>query len=73
MIQQTTHEGRDYFTAERAGVRYTASQDCIGWHVHSHRLALGRGNVGGVKRFASVSDLATKVKAFRGLDQLVTA
>jgi hypothetical protein len=70
MIEMTTHEGRNYYTATRAGVQYTASCDVSGWHVHSHRLALGRSNYGSVKRFASLAELAAKVKALRGLDVL---
>lgn len=71
MIEQTTHDGRDYYAATRAGIRYTASRDVIGWTVHSHRLALGRFNAGSVKRFDSLASLAATCKAFKGLDVLV--
>lgn len=73
MIQVSEHDGRKYFQATARGVSYTASKDAGGWHVHSHRLALGRHNVGSVKRFPSLSDLANTCKAFKGLDTLVDA
>lgn len=73
MIQQTTLEGRDYFTATRNGVEYVAMKDCVGWGVSTRRLALGRFNTGGFKRFDSLADLSANVRAFRGLDALVSA
>ena len=73
MIQQTTIEGRDYFTAIKAGVEYTAMKDSAGWGVATRRIALGRFNTGGFKRFNSLADLAANVRAFRGLDVLVNA
>lgn len=73
MIQQTTIEGRDYFTATRAGVEYTAMKDCAGWGVASRRLSLGRFNTGSFKRFDSLPELAASVRAFHGLDALVSA
>jgi len=73
MIEQTNIEGRSYYTATARGVEYTASEDCIGWGVWSHRLALGRGNVGGFKRYASLAELSAKCKALAGLDALIAA
>lgn len=73
MIEQTTIEGRNYFTATARGVEYTAGRDSIGWGVWSRRLALGRSNVGGFKRYPSLEALAQGCKAFRGLDALVDA
>lgn len=73
-IQQTIGaDGRTYYEAQRAGVRYLASEDIVGWHVHSYRLALGRSNFGSVKRYASLAELATNCRAFNGLDLLAAA
>ena len=73
MIQQTTIDGRDYFTTTRNGVEYTAMRNGDGaWGVATRRLALGRFNAGGFKHFASLAELATKVRAFRGIDALVS-
>lgn len=71
MIQQGIIEGRSYYTTVRAGVEYTAMKDSAGWGVATRRLALGRFNTGGFKRFDSLSELAQKVRAFRGIDELV--
>lgn len=71
MIQQTTIEGTNYYTTIRAGVEYTAMKDSAGWGVATRRLALGRFNTGSFKRFDSLSELASKVRAFRGIDALV--
>lgn len=70
-IEQTTIEGRDYYTAVRAGVEYTAMKDSSGWGVATRRLALGRFNTGGFKRYPSLAELAHGCRAFRGLDALV--
>lgn len=61
-----------YYTTVRGGVEYTAYQSAIGgWYVLTKRLALGRSNVGGCKHFDSVNAVASSVKAFFGLNQLV--
>lgn len=75
MIEQTTIEGRDYFTAIERGVEYTANRDTVlgGWCVYSHRLAYGRGHIGGVKRYPSAEALAAGCKAFRSLPALLEA
>lgn len=72
MIQKTTIDGCDYYTSTRAGVEYTAMKDSVGWGVASRRLALGRFNIGGFKRYPSLAALAEGCKAMRGLDLLLS-
>lgn len=72
-IQMTSHEGREYFTTVARGTEYTASKGTYGWEVYTRRLALGRFNVGGFKRFSSLADVSANVRAFAGLDMLVQA
>ena len=52
-ITKTTEGGVDYFTTTRAGVEYCAYFMASAGRrfVSSRRLALGRGNAGGGKRF----------------------
>lgn len=73
MIQQTTTDGRDYFTTTRRGVEYTAMRQGDAWGVASRRLALGRWNVGGFRHYATLGDLEAGCKAFAGLSLLVNA
>lgn len=73
MIQQTTTEGRDYFTAIRRGVEYTAMRQGDAWGVASRRLALGRWNMGGFKHYPTIEAVETGCKAFAGLSQLINA
>lgn len=73
MIQQTTTEGRDYFTATRRGVEYTAMRQGDAWGVASRRLALGRSNIGGFKHYPTIEAVEAGCKAFSGLSMLVNA
>lgn len=71
-IKVEKHGEKTYFTAERRGVSYCASQKRDGkWEVHSRRLALGRGNVGSWKFYDTVEDLVNANAAFFGLEQFV--
>jgi len=74
MINQTTIEGRDYFTTVARGVEYTAMRNGgDAWGVATRRLSLGRWNTGGFKHYATLAELCAGCKAFRGLEALLTA
>jgi hypothetical protein len=57
-------EGRQYVSTTARGVAYTMSKAGEEWHVYTRRLALGRWNMGGFKRFDSLAAVATGCKAF---------
>lgn len=68
MITQTQVNGNVAFETVSRGVDYLAYvRDCGTWVVTSSRL---RGSMT-VKHFASISEVASKVKAFGNLDALV--
>lgn len=62
-----------YYKAVVRGVEYCAYlTKHSGWCVITRRIALGRSNPGGCKYFDSLSELSAKVKAFSGLDALLS-
>lgn len=74
MIEAREINGRTYYTTTRKGTEYCARK-CFangGWIVETRRLALGRNNFGSVKRFDNVADLSANVRAFAGLDKLLS-
>lgn len=72
LIEATNASNGMAFSTELRGVEYYARIDGIGrWEVTSHRKALGRRNVGTVRHFANVEQVAASIKAFANLDLLV--
>ena len=72
MIVQTAD---NTFATEARGVAYYLRRDALGrWELASQRLALSAARMGGtVRHFATLADVGAAVKAFRGIDALVTA
>ena len=73
--QQLTREVSDgtvYLTTEYRGTAYTLRRSQWGWELTTKRIALGRWNAGGFKRFATLADVQVGCKAFAGL-QLANA
>lgn len=65
-------DGITYYETQRNGVAYTCHLTSDGeWCVHSHRLALGRHNVGTIRHYKNIDLLASSVKAFGQLPKLL--
>ena len=60
----TISNGTKYITAVYRGTEYTLRQGAHGWELTTHRLALGRYNFGGFKRFDTLAAVAAGCKAF---------
>ena len=60
---------RTYYNTEYRGVAYVASWNEVldRWEVYSHRKALGRLHVGGVRFFKNAVELSQMIKAFKEL------
>lgn len=69
-IQMT---GENSFTTEARGVSYYLRLDTLGrWELTTQRLALRAARMGGgVRYFTSLTEVSEKIRAFRGIDQLV--
>lgn len=72
LIETSVVDGTTFFKATRNGVEYWAYENWRGWNVTSQRLALGRRNPGTFRLFATVADVSASVKAFAGLDALLS-
>lgn len=72
-ITAETIDGQTYYYATRRGVRYMAYCGPSGWGVNTHRLSLGPRNVGGFKYYSGPAEISEKVKAFAGLELLLSA
>ena len=70
MIISTTVGEVVAFQTVYRGVQYITYPSLGGFVVITHRLALGRSNSGGCKRFNSLEDVAISVKAFARLYRL---
>ena len=57
-------DGEKYITAVARGTEYTLMKLGDAWFVSSHRLALGRLNVGGGKHYETLAVVARCCKAF---------
>lgn len=69
IIEATNMNGVTYYETEVKGVEFCAYQNGVGsWVVSSRRTRKS----GTVKHFASVQELAAKVKAFASLDAIMT-
>lgn len=69
IIEATILNGITYYETKVRGVEFCAHQNGVGsWVVSSRRTR----STGTVKHFASVQDMAAKVKAFANLDALLT-
>lgn len=66
-------EGTTYYSTVRRGVSYTAYYSAITgtWQCLSRRLPLGRNSVGGCRHYDDIAQLASREKAFAGLDLLI--
>lgn len=62
--QITIVDGNKYITAVARGTEYTLMKQGDAWFVSSHRLALGRSNVGGGKHCETLAAVAQRYKAF---------
>lgn len=73
IFTETTHDGEAAYNVTRHGVAYRARRNPVlgGWEVWSHRLAL-HGNTGTVRQFANLTDMESSIKAFGGLDILLS-
>jgi len=58
IITKTEQNGSTYFETVSRGVAYCAffEKNVGEWFVSSHRLALGRGHIGGGKYFKQIAD-----------------
>lgn len=59
--------GTKYVTTTSRGIEYTLQRLCGKWFVSSRRLALGRGNIGGGKYYATFDEVRDGCKAFAAL------
>ncbi|MBV8248469.1 MAG: hypothetical protein JO200_08450 [Comamonas sp.] len=64
VAQITIVDGKKYITAVARGTEYTLMKLGDAWFVSSHRLALGRFNVGGGKHYETLAAVAEGCKAF---------
>lgn len=67
---RAVHDGQLYITTEFKGTEYCLHKFDGAWGVGTRRLALGRYNAGGFKRFATLDALAANCKAFGSAEQL---
>lgn len=75
MIQMTETNTGPAFITEARGVSYYLRTDALGrYELTSQRLALRAPSMGGtVRHFATLADVETAVKAFRGISLLMGA
>jgi hypothetical protein len=73
MIVQTETATGPAFQVEAKGVAYHAQMIGGRWCVLSRRLALGRSHFGTSRWFDTVAEIEASVKAFAGLDAMLTA
>ena len=67
-------QGVTYYQTESKGIAYTCYFTKQGeWCVHSQRLALGRHNTGSYRYYKNIESLASNIKAFKQLPQLLAA
>lgn len=72
VITTQTIQGVTYYQAERNGVAYMCYFTGQGeWCVQSQRLSLGRRNVGTFRHYKNLDLLASSIKAFSQLPQLL--
>jgi hypothetical protein len=72
MIQATETNTGLAFETEARGVSYYLRTDCLGrYELHSQRNALRAARMGGsVRHFATLAEVESAVKAFRGISLL---
>lgn len=63
--------GTNYFSSQSRGINYTLHYNGQDWELHSQRQALGNRNPGSYKFFADLKQLEDKLKAFKGISQLI--
>jgi hypothetical protein len=63
-ITREVQNGTTYLTAEYRGTMYTLCRGQFGWELSTRRIALGRFNAGGFKRFDTLAQAAASCKAF---------
>jgi hypothetical protein len=66
-IKREVHEGRVYLSAVYRGTQYTLSRGAYGWELTTKRLALGRFNFGGFRRFDTLAAVQAACKPFAGV------
>lgn len=71
MIEQTSD--RTFKTNSRGVSYYLRLDACQRWEVWSRRDALGPSNVGTIRHFENLVQVGNAVKAFAGIEKLVTA
>ena len=69
---RAVHNGVLYITTEFKGTEYCLHKFDGAWGIGTRRLALGRFNTGGFKRFATLDALAASCKAFGDADNLAS-
>jgi len=57
-----------YLATEYRGTEYTLRRSQWGWELTTRRIALGRWNMGGFKRFATLEAVKAGCKAFAAVD-----
>jgi hypothetical protein len=70
VLTREVHNGTVYLTTEYRGTEYTLRRSQWGWELSTRRLALGRFNMGGFKRFETLDAVQAGCKAFAGVDLL---
>ncbi len=73
-ITKENHEGTTYYSAEHAGVEYSLYYvDSVrAWSLTSRRKSRGPRHIGSHRYFMTLAELENKIKAFRGIDAMVT-
>jgi hypothetical protein len=67
-ITRGIHNGATYLKTEYRGTSYILRRSQWGWELTTKRLALGRYNVGGRKRFQTLAEVQANCKAFAGVE-----
>lgn len=67
---RAVHDGQLYITTVAKGTEYCLHKFDGAWGIGTRRIALGRYNVGGFKRFATLDALAASCKAFGSAGQV---
>lgn len=70
LITREIHDNTVYLATTYRGTIYTLRRSPWAWEVSTRRLALGRGNIGGVKHFDTLADVRANCKAFAGVELL---